>query len=59
MATTVLSLAGFVFIDGSWTGVYLITSELFPTVLRYIFIHTNMIFHFLAVSLSPTIYCGA
>jgi hypothetical protein len=36
--------------------VYLITSELFPTVLRYNFIHTNMIFHFLTVSLSPTIY---
>ncbi|XP_031557354.1 organic cation transporter protein-like [Actinia tenebrosa] len=33
-ATTVLSLLGYILIDCNWTGVYIITPELFPTVLR-------------------------
>ncbi|XP_078357827.1 organic cation transporter protein-like [Oculina patagonica] len=34
MATTALSVCGYLFIDCTWISVYLITSELFPTVLR-------------------------
>ncbi|KAL9982536.1 hypothetical protein ACROYT_G004590 [Oculina patagonica] len=34
VATTALSLFGYLVIDCTWTSVYLITSELFPTVLR-------------------------
>ncbi|KAJ7388480.1 hypothetical protein OS493_037390 [Desmophyllum pertusum] len=34
MATTVLSVCGYNLIDCTWTSVYLITSELYPTVLR-------------------------
>ncbi|KAJ7388476.1 hypothetical protein OS493_037386 [Desmophyllum pertusum] len=34
MATVALSLCGYIFIDCTWVSVYLITSELFPTVLR-------------------------
>jgi len=34
MATTALSVTGYLFIDCTWISVYLITSELFPTVLR-------------------------
>ncbi|KAJ7377064.1 hypothetical protein OS493_031022 [Desmophyllum pertusum] len=34
MATTALSVCGYNLIDCTWTSVYLITSELFPTVLR-------------------------
>jgi len=34
LATTALSIFGFLLIDCTWTSVYLITSELFPTVLR-------------------------
>lgn len=34
MATTALSVIGYLFIDCTWISVYLITSELFPTVLR-------------------------
>ncbi|KAL9982535.1 hypothetical protein ACROYT_G004589 [Oculina patagonica] len=33
-ATTALSLFGYLMIDCTWTSVYLMTSELFPTVLR-------------------------
>jgi len=33
-ATTALSVTGYLFIDCTWISVYLITSELFPTVLR-------------------------
>jgi len=34
VATTALSLCGYLMIDCSWTSVYLVTAELFPTVLR-------------------------
>lgn len=34
VATTVLSLFGYLLIDCTWTSIYLMTSELFPTVLR-------------------------
>ena len=34
LATTVLSLFGYLLIDCTWTSIYLMTSELFPTVLR-------------------------
>ncbi|XP_078355442.1 solute carrier family 22 member 6-B-like [Oculina patagonica] len=34
VATTALSIFGFLMIDCTWTSVYLMTSELFPTVLR-------------------------
>lgn len=34
MTTTALSVTGYLFIDCTWISVYLITSELFPTVLR-------------------------
>ena len=36
VATTVLSLFGYLMIDCTWTSVYLMTSELFPTVLRWV-----------------------
>lgn len=38
MATTALSLCGYLMIDCSWTSVYLVTAELFPTVLRYVYL---------------------
>lgn len=34
VATTVLSIFGYLLIDCTWTSTYLITSEIFPTVLR-------------------------
>ncbi|XP_020914741.1 organic cation transporter protein isoform X2 [Exaiptasia diaphana] len=33
-ATTALTLIGIILCDFSWTGIYLITAELFPTILR-------------------------
>ncbi|KAK3755611.1 hypothetical protein QZH41_017604, partial [Actinostola sp. cb2023] len=35
-ATTALSLLGAVLLHCNWTGIYLITSELYPTLLRYL-----------------------
>ncbi|KAK3753624.1 hypothetical protein QZH41_014731 [Actinostola sp. cb2023] len=34
LATTALSLIGYITVGGNWIGVYIITSELFPTVFR-------------------------
>ncbi|KXJ22238.1 Organic cation transporter 1 [Exaiptasia diaphana] len=34
MATTALTLIGFIAVDSNWFGVYVITSEIFPTVVR-------------------------
>ncbi|KAK3753623.1 hypothetical protein QZH41_014730, partial [Actinostola sp. cb2023] len=36
LATTAMSLIGYITIDSNWIGIYVITSELFPTVLRYV-----------------------
>jgi len=33
-ATTAFVLLGFILIDCNWTGVYLMTAELFPTIIR-------------------------
>ena len=40
LATTALSVTGYLLIDCTWISVYLITSELFPTVLRWVPIMT-------------------